>query len=141
MLKVRLVTDSTCDLPPDLVLRYGVLVVPAVLNMEGKSYRDGVDISRADYYARLPGLKALPTTAAPAAGEFEAVYREGRGPAAGPLPLRPAPSRPPRRTIGLLFPTPPVGRRPPRPRAPLAGPARRVAGGGGWRRPRRHRTP
>jgi DegV family protein with EDD domain len=76
MLKVRLVTDSTCDLPPDLVLRYGILVVPAVLNMEGKSYRDGVDISRADYYARLPGLKALPTTAAPAAGEFEAVYRE-----------------------------------------------------------------
>jgi len=76
MLKVRLVTDSTCDLPPDLVLRYGILVVPAVLNMEGKSYRDGVDISRADYYARLPGLKALPTTAAPAAGEFEAAYRE-----------------------------------------------------------------
>ena len=73
---IRLVTDSTCDLPPDVVLRYGVLVVPAVLNMEGKSYRDGTDISRADYYARLPGLKTLPTTAAPAAGEFEAVYRQ-----------------------------------------------------------------
>jgi DegV family protein with EDD domain len=73
---IRIVTDSTCDLPPDLVLRYGILVVPAVLNLEGKSYRDGVDISRADYYARLPGLKALPTTAAPATGEFEAVYRE-----------------------------------------------------------------
>jgi DegV family protein with EDD domain len=73
---IRIVTDSTCDLPPEFVLRYGILVVPAVLNMEGKSYRDGMDLSRADYYVRLPGLKTLPTTAAPAAGEFEAVFRE-----------------------------------------------------------------
>src|SRR3990172_4796518 len=52
MLKVRLVTDSTCDLPPDLVLRYGILVVPAVLNMEGKSYRDGANAEVAS--VRLP---------------------------------------------------------------------------------------
>ncbi len=72
---IRLVTDSTCDLPSDLVARHGILVVPAVLNVEGKSYRDGIDISRAEFYARLPGLKTLPSTAAPAAGEFEAAYR------------------------------------------------------------------
>jgi DegV family protein with EDD domain len=73
---IRLVTDSTCDLPAELIERHGLLVIPAVLNLEGRSYRDGVDISRADFYARLPGLKELPKTAAPAAGDFEAVYRQ-----------------------------------------------------------------
>ena len=73
---IRLVTDSTCDLPADLVARYGILVVPTVLNVEGNSYRDGIDISRAEFYARLPGWKALPSTAAPAAGEFEAAYQQ-----------------------------------------------------------------
>jgi DegV family protein with EDD domain len=72
---VRLVADSTCDLPADLVARYDIRVVPAILNLEGRSYRDGLDLSRAEFYARLPGLRALPSTAAPAAGEFEAAYR------------------------------------------------------------------
>jgi DegV family protein with EDD domain len=73
---IRLVTDSTCDLPSELIERHNILVVPAILNIEGKSYRDGVDISRSDYYNRLPSMKSLPTTAAPAAGEFEAAYRQ-----------------------------------------------------------------
>ena len=71
---LRIVTDSTADLPLELVERYGILVVPAVLNFEGRSYRDGLDLSRAEFYERLPALKPLPTTAAPAAGEFEAAY-------------------------------------------------------------------
>ncbi len=74
-LPIRLVTDSTCDLPPEFIARYGILVVPAVLIVDGQPHRDGVDISRADFYARLPGLRTLPTTAAPAAGEFETAYR------------------------------------------------------------------
>src|SRR4051812_3248833 len=72
---VRVVTDSNCDLPAELAARYNVVVVPSVLNIEGKSYLDGVEISRADFYQRLPGLDPLPTTAAPATAAFEAAYR------------------------------------------------------------------
>jgi DegV family protein with EDD domain len=72
---VRVVTDSNCDLPPELVTRYNIVVVASVLNLEGKSYLDGVDISRAEFYQRLPKLNPLPTTAAPSAAAFEAAYR------------------------------------------------------------------
>jgi DegV family protein with EDD domain len=74
-LAFHIVTDSTCDLPAEIVNRYSLSVVPAVLNLDGKSYRDGIDISRSDFYQRLPQLKELPTTSVPAAGEFEALYR------------------------------------------------------------------
>jgi DegV family protein with EDD domain len=72
---VRLVTDSKIDLPADLVARYQIVVVPSVLNIEGRSYLDGVDISRAEFYQRLPSIQPLPTTAAPASTAFEAAYR------------------------------------------------------------------
>ncbi len=71
---ISLVTDSTADVPADLVARYGICVVPTLLVAGGQTFRDGLDISRDDFYRRLPALSPLPTTAAPASGEFEAVY-------------------------------------------------------------------
>ena len=72
---VKIVTDSTCDLPPDLARQLDIIVLPMTINMEGRSYYDGVDITRTEYYQRLPALKTLPTTAASGAEEFETVYR------------------------------------------------------------------
>jgi DegV family protein with EDD domain len=72
---VRVVADSNCDLPPDLVSRFNILIVPSLLHLGGQVLRDGLDLSRAEFYRRLPGLNPLPTTAAPAAGEFEAAFR------------------------------------------------------------------
>lgn len=73
---VRIVTDSNCDVPADLVARHNVVVVPSLLNIDGRAYRDGIDLSRAEFYQRLPSLRPPPTTAAPSAGEFEAAYRQ-----------------------------------------------------------------
>jgi DegV family protein with EDD domain len=72
---IALVTDSNCDLPAELIERHGIRVVSSILNIGGQSYRDGVDISRAEFYARLPSLNPSPTTAAPASGVFEELYR------------------------------------------------------------------
>lgn len=74
-MKLGLVTDSTCDLPPALVEQYGIEVVPSILVIDGRQYVDGADISRADFYARLPAMKKFPTTAAPSIGEFSARYQ------------------------------------------------------------------
>jgi len=74
-LPVRIVTDSNSDLPADLAARHHIVVVPSTLNIEGKSYIDGVDITRTEFYQRLPSLNPLPTTAAPATTAFEAAYR------------------------------------------------------------------
>lgn len=74
-MSLRIATDSNADVPPELVARLNIGVVPALLVISGQSFRDGVDISRAEYYQRLPSLPDLPTTAAPSSAAFEAAYR------------------------------------------------------------------
>lgn len=75
-MKIGVVTDSTSDLPGDLAQRFGVEVVPTILVVEGKQYADGKDLSRGDFYARLPAMRTFPTTAAPSIGEFSARYQK-----------------------------------------------------------------
>lgn len=73
---IRLVTDSTCDIPAELIARHNILVVPAIVSLGEQSYRDGIELSRTEFYERLPTLTALPHTAAPAIGEFQAAYAQ-----------------------------------------------------------------
>ncbi len=73
-MSIRVVTDSTCDLPAEIVARLGIHVIPLYIHMAGRSYLDGVDISREAFYERLPGLAAQPTTAAPGSERFAQVY-------------------------------------------------------------------
>ncbi|MFN2146849.1 MAG: DegV family protein [Anaerolineales bacterium] len=71
---VRIVTDSTCDLPAEVVKSYGIEVVPLYINVGEKSYQDGVDLSREQFYTGLPGWNPPPTTAAPGAKVFKRYY-------------------------------------------------------------------
>lgn len=71
---IAIVTDSTCDLPAHFEDSTTLSVVPAVLHLDGTTLRDGVDIDRPAFYRRLPGLSALPRTAAPSPTAFAEVY-------------------------------------------------------------------
>ena len=62
---IRIVTDSTCDLPEEIVAEYGITVVPLYINFGDESYLDGVEIPRAEFYERLPDCDPPPTTAIP----------------------------------------------------------------------------
>ncbi len=75
MSKIRIVTDSTADIPPDLAAEYDITVVPAVVVLGSEQYLDGEGISRAEFYRRLPAMQPLPTTAAPSVGVFAEAYR------------------------------------------------------------------
>ncbi len=75
-MKTGFVTDSNSDLPADLAQRFGIQVIPSMLVIEGRQYADGAGISRDDFYARLPGMKVFPTTAAPSIGEFSMRYQK-----------------------------------------------------------------
>ena len=72
---IRIVTDSTCDLPPEIVKEHGIAVVPLYINIGSKSYLDGVDLTRQEFYAGLPDYAAFPQTAVPGPGQFSEVYR------------------------------------------------------------------
>lgn len=73
---VRIVTDSTCDLPPELVAQHRIIVVPTCINIGAQSYLDGVEITRQEFYARLPTLSPHPTTSAPSIGAFLRAYEQ-----------------------------------------------------------------
>ena len=62
---IKIVTDSTCDLPEEIVAQHGITVVPLYINFGSESYLDGVDLSREAFYARLPDCDPPPTTAMP----------------------------------------------------------------------------
>ena len=74
----RVVTDSTADLPPDWADRYGIEVVPLKVIFGNESFQDGVDLTGEQFFERLSASEALPTTSAPAPGEFAEVYRRLR---------------------------------------------------------------
>lgn len=61
---IRIVTDSTSDLAHQRAAQLGVEVVPLTVHFgENEAYRDGVDITNGEFYARLSRAEALPTTA------------------------------------------------------------------------------
>lgn len=79
--RIRILTDSTCDLPAELVSQRAITVIPLAINVGDKSYLDGVDLTRSEFYARLPDLIPHPKTAAPGPDvftqAFESLANEG----------------------------------------------------------------
>ena len=72
--KVAIVTDSTAYIPKDLVEKYDLHVIPLIVNWEGKSLHDDVDITSDEFFKRLPAAKDMPTTSQPSAGEFKELF-------------------------------------------------------------------
>jgi DegV family protein with EDD domain len=75
-MKIGFVTDSTADVSSEIAERHGIEVVPALVNIDGKSYADGVEISREEFYRRLPGMRPAPTTSAPSVGSLQERYEK-----------------------------------------------------------------
>lgn len=72
--KIRLIADSTCDIPDELLKKYQIGIIPAFVNYGGKSYADdGVELDRATYYNQMPTMTTHPTTAAPSPGLAEQI--------------------------------------------------------------------
>jgi DegV family protein with EDD domain len=71
---VAIVTDSIADIPTKQVEALKITVVPAILIIEGQSYVDGEEISREEFYRRLPSLSEPATTAIPSSMAFEKRY-------------------------------------------------------------------
>ncbi len=72
---VKVVVDSTVDLPPEMMAELGMTVVPCLVRFGHHTFREGVDITRAEFLARLQTGPHYPSTAAPAPGIFEDTYR------------------------------------------------------------------
>jgi DegV family protein with EDD domain len=74
--KVAIVTDSVANLPVDILREHDIYVIPQILNWEGKSLLDQIDISTEEFYRRLPQSKDLPKTSQPSPGQFTEHFRK-----------------------------------------------------------------
>jgi DegV family protein with EDD domain len=73
---VKVVTDSTADIPEALAAELEITIVPCNVHFGLETYRDGIELSKAEFYTKLKTSLTLPTTSAPAVGIFEATYKE-----------------------------------------------------------------
>lgn len=76
MAGVRVVTDSSCDLPAELADELGIVVVPLTIRFGNEEFVDRRDLTSAEFWARCASSAVLPETAAPAPGAFEEAYRQ-----------------------------------------------------------------
>lgn len=70
---IRIITDSTCEAPPEVLGHPAVTVLPLTVLFGQTALRDGVDISYAEFWARLPQSDPLPTTSQAAPSDFTAL--------------------------------------------------------------------
>jgi DegV family protein with EDD domain len=73
--RVRIVTDSACDLPQSVADELGIEIVPLTIRIDGAEYVDRRDLTVAEFWAKCAASATLPETAAPSPGDFETTYR------------------------------------------------------------------
>jgi DegV family protein with EDD domain len=73
---IHIVTDSSCDLPQEIIRENKVAVIPLFINVGDQSFLDGVDLSRLEFYERLPKFRPAPKTAAPSPEVFRKAFEQ-----------------------------------------------------------------
>jgi len=71
---VKIITDSTSDLPNEVAKELGITVVPLYVHFGTDAYRDGIDLTTGQFYKRLTSDKTHPTTSTPAPADFAEAY-------------------------------------------------------------------
>ena len=72
---VRVVTDSACDLPPEMCEQLGIEVVPLTIRFGDREYVDRKELTTDEFWQQLESSSVLPETAAPSVGAFEETFR------------------------------------------------------------------
>lgn len=76
MSKIKIVTDSSVQLTQDEINKYNITVVPLSVTIDGKTYIDGVDITRSNFIKRMDEGKEVPKTSQPPIGRFVDVFKK-----------------------------------------------------------------
>ncbi len=74
MARIRVVTDSACDLSADMAAEHGVTVVPLSIRFGDEEFVDGRDLTTEQFWARCKASSVLPETAAPSPGAFQEAF-------------------------------------------------------------------
>jgi fatty acid kinase fatty acid binding subunit len=78
MARIRVVTDSACDVPEELARRLNIDIVSLSIRFGDQEFTDRVDLSPEEFWAKCKASKTLPETAAPSPGAFQAAYERAK---------------------------------------------------------------
>lgn len=73
---IALVTDSTCDLPAEIIENYPIEIVPLTVHFSEDTYYDKVDLESEEFYSMMESASELPTTSQPSVGLFMDKYKK-----------------------------------------------------------------
>jgi DegV family protein with EDD domain len=76
MPQVKIITDSSADLSPEVAARLGITVLPVSIHFGNKTFRDGIDINATEFFDRLKHNSVFPTTSPPVPSLFEDTFAE-----------------------------------------------------------------
>jgi len=71
---IKVITDSTCDIPLEIVRQLSITIVPLYIQIGAETYRDGVDLNADRVYHELAHGREIPKTSVPSPGDFVTVY-------------------------------------------------------------------
>jgi DegV family protein with EDD domain len=74
--KIALITDSTCDIPQELIDQYDIIILPQIVIWGEETLRDRVEITPKEFYRRLETDEQLPSTTQPSPGDFQDIYQQ-----------------------------------------------------------------
>ncbi|HEY5010523.1 MAG TPA: DegV family protein [Acidimicrobiales bacterium] len=78
MARIRVVTDSACDIPEEIARRLSIDIVSLTIRFGDEEFTDRVDLSPEEFWAKCKASKTLPETAAPSPGAFQAAYERAK---------------------------------------------------------------
>ncbi|WP_066308794.1 DegV family protein [Bacillus sp. FJAT-29814] len=73
---IKIIADSTCDLSDEVLQMYDISLAPLTINIEGKTYRDRVDIQPDEFYGMMEALPEFPTTGMPSPAEYLSIINQ-----------------------------------------------------------------
>ena len=73
--QIRIVTDSTCDLPDEVLKEYNIAVAPLTVRFGQRSFKDRVEISTEEFFEKMGKSKEVPSTSQVSVGEFTDIFK------------------------------------------------------------------
>ncbi|WP_373794946.1 DegV family protein, partial [Jeotgalibaca porci] len=75
-MKTAIVTDSTAYIPKEILDANHIYMLPLIVNIDGKSYREDIDLSATEFYEKLSEMRTFPSSSQPAVGEVYELFQK-----------------------------------------------------------------
>ena len=73
-MKIKLICDSLCDIPMELAEKYDIEIMPLTIIIDGREYKDGIDMTNEEFYETMKKISTMPKTSQATYMQFKEVF-------------------------------------------------------------------